>query len=127
MQFRCRQKFALSEMPGKMGSRRPTHCPLSVRERKAKEAEKLVHRFTGIRTPRPFLAKIAGATWIPRDPPRPLWGAWGGRKRMLTARQPTTVCVVSCVVTLASLPVLGCVEGCHSGIGERQRTAAKAA
>ena len=54
-------------------------------------------------------------------------GAWGGRKRMLTARQLTTVCVVSCVVTLASLPVLGCVEGCHSEIGERQRTAAKAA
>lgn len=54
-------------------------------------------------------------------------GAWGARKRMLTARQPRTVCVVSCVITLASLPVLGCVEGCHSGIGERQRTATKAA
>ena len=79
------------------------------------------YAYCGVSSEAPFGGKLVCGGWYTVGGVGVKRGAWGANKHSYPG------CVVSCVVTLASLPVLGCVEGCHSGIGERQRTATKAA
>jgi hypothetical protein len=51
----------------------------------------------------------------------------GPRERTSFQYWTSSFCVVTCVVTLASLPVSGAVGCCHSGTGEGQETAGKPA
>ena len=53
--------------------------------------------------------------------------AEGSRERADFPILDEQFCVVTCVVTLASLPVSGAVDRCRSGTGEGQGTAPKAA